>query len=108
MALRNVLKKIVAREATRSPRRPRLPTIHVDFLDPANVDDALLLLGIATQPEGRTRDDGRPLLELEPWAVIAALARPKRPRLSDEALREVKSQTRDPASVAWPSGGPDE
>jgi hypothetical protein len=105
MAFRRVLKEIIKREAQRSPDKSRWPTFRCEYPDPAGADDALLILGIATQPEERTRQDGHVYLELEPWAVTAALSRLRSTRLQKEHIKEVQAQTRESASVSWPDEG---
>jgi hypothetical protein len=104
MAIRTVVDRINQREGSAKSIRPNLPAIRCEWLDPAPVDDALLILRIATQSEGRARDNGRPFLQLEPWAVELGFARANLP-LGETILRELKAQTRDPDTVAWRSGG---
>ena len=103
MAIRIVLNKIIERDARHTPNRPMFPIIRAEYPEPANIDESLLLLGLASQPEGRTQADGRCFLELEPWAVTHALSRPKT-RLSEKQIEELKEQTRNPGAVAWPEG----
>lgn len=103
MAIRTILNLIVEREATctSSTRAPvKVVCLHPD---PANIDHAMIILKIATQPEGRVRANGRPYLELEPWAVQKALIR-RNYHLPERALKDLKENTRDPDSVVWPGG----
>jgi hypothetical protein len=102
MAIRAVLKKIMAREARQSPRVLGFPLILMENPDPADVDDALVALGIATRSEERTRPEGRPFLQLQPWAVTAALRRPKLGLFSRQSLKDIREQTRDADTVTWP------
>lgn len=102
MAIRHVLKKIMAREAKRSPHVPRFPLMLFEDPDPADVDDALIVLKIATKSEGCTRPDGRPFLQLESWAASAAFRRRKLGPLSRQNLKDIREQTRDADSVNWP------
>lgn len=104
MAIRTVLKRINQRDGSAKSNRPDWPVFRFECRDPAPVDDALLILGIASQPGERTRDGGRPYLQLEPWAVELGLARAKMP-LGEGSLRELRAQTRDPDAVSWPHGG---
>jgi hypothetical protein len=99
-AVRAVLEKINEREARLAPNGPRLPIIRFEERNPLDVDDALVTLGIAT-PTGGSTFGGRPFLELESWAVAAALKRPKGPRLDDRELKDLKSRTRDAGAVDW-------
>jgi hypothetical protein len=77
--------------------------------DPDNGDEALLLLGIAKLNERsiEVRQDRRPWLLLEPWAVQLALSRGRR-RLSAEEVSSIKRCTRDPETLRWPAGARDE
>lgn len=102
MAIRHVLRKIRAREAKRSPDVFLFPLILCENSDPADVDDALLALGIATKSDECRRSDGRAFLQLEPWAVSAALRRRKRAPLNRQNLKDIREQTRDADSVNWP------
>jgi hypothetical protein len=102
MAIRLVLKKIMAREARHSPDVPRFPLMLFENPDPADVDDALFVLGIATKSDGSMRPDGRPFLQLEPSAVTAALRRRKLGPLSRQNWKDIREQTRDAGSVDWP------
>lgn len=107
MAIRMVLKKINEREARRAPDVPRWPIIRFEEPDPANVDGALVILGISTPSVERMRPNGRPFLELEPWAVAMGLARPKMPRLDHKQTQDLKERTRNPGAVTWPKSGED-
>lgn len=56
---------------------------------------AMLVLGIASQPDG----DTEPLLE--PWAFDAALARPRSPRLDRLTRARMRVSVRDWPSTKW-------
>lgn len=103
-AVRLMLKEIAEHEAGKAPARCYLPTMVFQYDKPRGLDDAMLILGIATEVPDAARTDGRACLVLEPWAVSAALARGKNPRPSAKEIRELKRRTRDPDTVAWPSG----
>jgi hypothetical protein len=104
MAVRTVIKKINEREAQRRHQTtPRIVLVY-EFPRPADVDEALCILGIATPDASRVREGGLPFLQLEPWAVTAGLARRMIRPISQGSLKGVRRQTRDPASVNWPEG----
>lgn len=107
-ARREILRMIAKREAALAKtRRRRQPTRPVEMkreaLDPRNVDDALLILGIACEdPRDYGPNDEYRRLLLEPWAVQLALSR----RRGGAALRkkdvdEIRRCTRDPDSLRW-------
>jgi hypothetical protein len=93
MAMREVAKWIIQREAWLAKRAPKAPQKRLQFLtspDPDNADAALVLLGIAAPDPARAGwNTDRPDLLLEPWAVQAALRRRRgRQRLTeDERVR---------------------
>ena len=106
---REVLKMIAKREAALAKaRRRRRPTRPVEMkreaLDPRNVDDALVLLGIACEDPrdyGPNNHDRR--LLLEPWAVQLALSRRRGgAALEAKEVEEIRRSTRDPDSLRWP------
>lgn len=103
MATRTVLKVIFQREAER-PQNSQFPRILARHIHPADVDDALVFLNIATEASDRSREGGRRYLQFEPWAVTSALARKKMGHLRYEDIKELKGNTRDPEAVDWPYG----
>lgn len=105
MAVRTVIKKINEREAERSPDAPKRVVILCEHPRPADVDEALTILGIATPCADRVREGRAKFLQLEPWAVTAALARRTTGPISQKELKGVQQHTRDSASVNWPDGG---
>ena len=109
MAMREVVKWIMKREAWLAKHAPQAPrtkiTQHISP-DPDNADAALLLLGIAAHNPARA-DIGadRAQLLLEPWAVQAALSRRRGGnRLTDEDRSAIRRCTRDPDCLRWPRG----
>ncbi|WP_240325598.1 DUF5681 domain-containing protein [Sphingomonas mesophila] len=104
MAIREILKRIQAHEKGNEPARRTLVTFLVKQDRPQSVDRAMLALGIAAEVPGMSQSHGGPQLVLEPWAVARGLARGKGRQLSNKDIRALKSQTRDPDSVAWPQG----
>ncbi|WP_416193080.1 DUF5681 domain-containing protein [Nitrobacter sp. TKz-YC01] len=108
MAIREVVKWIIKREAWLEKNAPR-PSRQVIWRDtehdPDNADAALLLLGITTRNPDRAEICGRAQLLLEPWAVQAALRRRRGgQRLTDKECDEIRRCTRDPKSLRWPRG----
>lgn len=108
MAVREVVKWIVKREAwlAKNTPKPPQPIRHSTAEDPDNADNALLLLGIAAHnPAREGLDKHQAQLLLEPWAVQAALRRRRGgQRLSDKERGEVRRCTRDPNNLRWPRG----
>src|SRR5262249_52622960 len=109
MAIREVMKWIMEREASLAEHAPKSPRREIQFLsspDPGNADAALMLLDIAA--ENRDRVDWGPdraELLLELWAVQAASRRRRGGnRLTDKQLEEIRRCTRDPHSLRWPRG----
>jgi Family of unknown function (DUF5681) len=108
MAVREVMKWILKRDAWLAKHEPKAPRLIPRFIspDPDNADAALVLLGIAVPdpaPLGFVADRA-PLL-LESWAVQAALARRRGgQRLTEHELGEVRRCTRDSDSLRWPRG----
>ena len=109
MAMREVVKWIIKREAWLEKNAPR-PSRQVIWRDtahdPDNADAALLLLGIAAHnPERANIGADRVQLLLEPWAVQAALRRRRGgQRLTDKECDEIRRCTREPKSLRWPRG----
>ena len=109
MAMREVVKWIVKREAwlEKNTPRPSRQVITQGFAhDPDNADAALLLLDIAAHyPDRAGFSKERAQLLLEPWAVQAALRRRRGgQRLTDKERSEIQRCTRDPNSLRWPRG----
>ena len=104
MAIRTILKAIAEIDALRTPARRLFPLITSEYPHPADIDLALLILNIACQIPERTRDDDRPFLKLEPWAVNSALARLKRSFWSEKVVQDLKENTHNPDEVEWPQG----
>ena len=107
LARREVLKWIERREAWRAKSMPAANRSGVTVLsenDPANADDALLLLGIASHnPSREGYGEGRAQLLLEPWAVNLALRRRKTAKaLTEKELREITRCTRASDSLRLP------
>ena len=106
MAMREVVKWIIKREAWLEKNRPKpsQPIRHSTSHDPDNADAALLLLGIAAHDPARAGlSKDREQLLLEPWAVQAAFRRRRGgKRLTAEERDEVVRCTRDPNSLRWP------
>ena len=104
LAQREVLKMIEKRERYLAARqgKKRFPPIErrIEPHDPDNADAALVILGIAT-PRARRRL----WLQLEPWAVQAALQRRRGGgRLSEKDVFDIEHCTRDAGSLRWPRG----
>lgn len=109
MAMREVVKWIIKREAwleKNAPRSSRQVITHGIAHDPDNADAALLLLGIAAHnPERADINAERAQLLIEPWAVQAALRRRRGgQRLSSQERSEIRRCTRDADALRWPRG----
>jgi hypothetical protein len=107
MAMREVLKWILKREAWLAKNAPKASWQPIEqhiSPDPDNADAALLLLGIAVRNPARADIAAkRAQLLLEPWAVQAALRRRRGGnRLTDGERNEIRRCTRDPDSLRWP------
>ena len=110
-AQRQVLKWIARREkwlAAKGARKHPSVKRLVEPRDPDNVDEALLILGIAEADNrwGETPGEPRRLL-LQRWAVQLALSRGRR-RLSANDISEIERCTRDAQTLRWPAGSKDE
>ena len=107
-ARREVLRMIAKREkwlAAKATSSLRPPEILSERKHPDNVNEALVLLGIAEPHPGSSSPDGTPHgIRLRPWAVQAALSRPGRRRLSAKEVAEIKRRTRDAHTLRWPAG----
>lgn len=91
--------------ASRSP--PPGIEIIIDYTDPKNAYDAMLLLGIAAYGDAQEGSGyhpaGRgPYLLLEPWAVQMALNRRGLKSLTDTEKEMVNTRTRNAGSLHWP------
>jgi hypothetical protein len=107
MAMREVVKWILKREAWLAKHAPKArPIKRYISPDPDNADAALLLLGIAApDPERTHMEADRAQLLLEPWAVQAALRRRRGGhRLTDEERDTIRRCARDPDTLRWPRG----
>lgn len=107
MAMREVAKWIIQREAWLTKDAPRVSRPLMPLLtspDPDNADAALVLLEIAAPDPARAGwNTNRPDLLLEPWAVQAALRRRRGgKRLTDKEREDIRYRTRDPDSLRWP------
>jgi len=107
LAMREVVKWIMKREAWRSKHAPKTSgrlTPLIASRDPDNADAALVLLGIAgPDPAGADHRWNRSQLLIESWAVQAALRRRRGGnRLTDKDRHAIKILTRDPDSLRWP------
>jgi hypothetical protein len=108
MAMRQVMKWIIKREAWLAKHEPKAPqegTLIVSD-DSDNADAALVLLGIAAPDPARAEFGAdRAQLLLEPWAVQAALGRRRGgQRLTEKELNAVRRCTRDSDTLRWPRG----
>ena len=106
-AQRQILKMIAKREqhlAARESRKSPSAVVRTESVDPDNADAALLILGVASRDEARQGYEcEREQLQLEPWAVQAALSRRRGgQRLSDKEVAEIKRCTRAPETLRWP------
>ena len=108
MAMREVVKWIIKREAWLAKHEPKAPqpTTFLSSPDPDNADAALILLGIAAPNPARANiGTDRAQLLLEPWAAQAALRRRRGGQsLTDGERDEIRRCTRDPDSLRWPRG----
>jgi hypothetical protein len=107
MAMRDVMKWIIKRQAWLAKHEPKTPQLTPRFLspDPDNADGALVLLGIAADPTRAEFGADRAQLLLEPWAVQAALRRRRGgQRLTEQELNTVRRCTRDSETLRWPRG----
>ena len=108
-AQREVLKMIKKRDAYLVAHKAKKPVPRNDVrlvYPPAEVDEAMLVLGIATRHPAR-EDFGAysEQLLLEPWAVQAALERRRAgSKLTEREIKEIQQCTRDAATLRWPGG----
>lgn len=106
-ARHEVLKMIVRREkamvGSSRTSRGRPCDVVMEAVDPDNANAALVLLGIASVDEVRTNSHGsRTILQLEPWAVAAALRRRPAPVLARHQLDGIRLCCRDADGIDWP------
>ena len=100
-----VLKMIAKREQWLAARAPKTGSIEIRREpDPRNADEAMLLLGIADHDPSWSHRTYGPRLLLEPWAVQAALSRPRRKGFEAKDVADIKRCTRDPESLVWAGG----
>lgn len=105
MATREVLKMIEKREAALAKRNPE-PSKAISSryeLDPRNVDDAMLLLGITVRdPDWTEPCKYGTRMKLSTWATQAGISRPGRNRLSEKDISEIRRVTLAPGTLKWP------
>jgi hypothetical protein len=105
-ARREVLKMIAKREQAITERTlNQLPSIEQKMEDdPANADEALQILGIASHdPRWTDTPPGdRDRLLLEPWAVQAAMSRRTARKLDKKELDEARRCTLYADKIKWP------
>jgi hypothetical protein len=104
MAIRQVLKMIVKREAAMGVDQAQPTPIRWELEhDSGNANDAMLILGIAQY--GNPEAGGGPgtrRLQLATWAAQAGISRPGRKVLSDKDIDEIKRCTFESAKLRWP------
>lgn len=107
MAIREVVKWIIKREAWRVKHKQKAHT-SVTLLrsyDPGNANAALVLLKIAVSVPGCAHPPETPKLLIETWATQAALRRRRGgKRLSKKNCVDIRRCTRDPDTLHWPRG----
>lgn len=109
MAQREVLKWIMKRENLRAKQATKSTTRIIGEKispDPENAEEALLILGIASRDMRWAVDDPDTVrLQLEPWAVQAALARRRSTNaLPEQKIADINRCTRNSESLRWPKG----
>lgn len=102
MATRTILKVIEEHEIAQAPAHRRFLPFKVECLTPQSVDEALIILGIASRSPDGVDATPHGVLELEPWVVASGLARGKGQQLSDQALADLRAHTRQAADLDWP------
>ena len=106
-AIQEICKTIVKREEAYAKwlegQNEGSPQQIVDKYHPRNADKAMLLLGIAClDPKYEDSQYADTHLLLEPWAVQMALSRRRGGRrLSADAVKTIKEETRDPDTLSW-------
>lgn len=105
-AVRTALKWIREREDARAAKDPVNVSGRLLFEkgDPDNIDEALLILGIATEEKGRIWVKGRRPLLLESWGVQLALSRRTGAKLTESEADMIERSTRDSRWLRWPRG----
>ena len=109
IAQRELLRMIAKREAAlakaREAPRPKVE-VRTEAPPPRNVDDALVILGIAREDaSGQPFPDRFRHLLLEPWAVQRALSRRRGgTALAKWQIKKIMSSTTDAESLRWPRG----
>ena len=108
-ARREVLKMIAKREAWLADNAPK-PTrsrveVRMEWADPDNHCDAMLLLGIAERDTEREDSwgNGNKAYKLLPWAVQAALSRSGSKSIEAKEISEIERCTRDDQKLRWPA-----
>lgn len=107
MAVRAVLKMIEKREvvlAAKAPPEPGKAAVFQPVYDSDSANEAMQILGIAsnyTDGSGGYYDGKR---KLETWAVQAAISRPGRRAMSESDVDTVLRLTKDPHKLKWPRG----
>jgi hypothetical protein len=106
MAVRAVLKMIDEREvalAKQAPKTASKPMAMLGEMDPRNVDDAMLLLGITVpDPSWDGPCSYGTRMKLNTWAAQAGISRPGRNRLTEQQVSEIKRVTLAPEELRWP------
>lgn len=108
-ARREILKMIAKREKFLARRhKPKWPAAKwsIEPEDPTNAHKAMLLLGIACHhPWFEEINTSYEHVQLEPWAVQAALGRRKGgKRLTEKEIFEINRCTFDSEKIKWPRG----
>lgn len=103
-AARRVLKWIDESDAAKkSYQAVSLPVmIQAENQRPSSIDDALLLLGIATTT-GPLDQTGQPHLSLQTWAFQEGIDRFRKP-LDRQATRDLCEHVDNPDAIRWPKG----
>lgn len=104
MAVRAVLKMIEKREAALSKRNPVKtsgPKLEIEHCS-SNADQALRLLGIATDEHNMLGGGDARTLKLATWAAQLAISRPGRRTLTDKDVDDINRHTADPQAIRWP------
>jgi hypothetical protein len=107
---RAVMKMIQKRDAYYQKRGKstdrQIVTLVTEPTDPENASEAMLLLGIASIDERALGMNGqKPPLQLEPWAVQAAISRRRGGvTLTKGEITEIERCTRDGSAIKWPRG----
>jgi hypothetical protein len=106
MAIRAVLKMIEKREVALAKLHPApaaKPFASRFELDPRNVDDAMLLLGVTVRDPswtGPCKYGTR--MKLSAWAAQEGISRPGRKPLNERQISEINRVTLDSMKLKWP------